>query len=595
MNGVAYEVEMQAKATGVDATSDQVLALADSIDATSKVCTNFDTAIAAAQAQLAQASLAAASAAAALQGAESKFAALEREATKAAKAVERAALKGGDTSALQSQAAAAAAAVGQQAMAVDKARAAATAAAAAETKLAGSLRTLEGAAKRAAVAQETAGKAGKSSAAGFRESLMATQGLMASTSPMIGRLGQLVQGIGSIGLAGVVIMAAVAVVALGAAFIGGAIAAMKFAIANDKVASKRLDEISKKAKENIKGLFSGIDTKPLLNALDRMASMFGSNTAAGHALKTLIETIMNPLIRAIEWLMPYAHELWNGMVYGALQVAIAVVSLRNAILRAIPASVKTAVRELIAKLDGLGLAFSIGKVIMYAVAAVLGVIGIALLAVGAAIGVAVATVYIIIDAFVGLWNGIMQLGPAISAVGDWFAELPGRVIGAIGELVSGALSALSGLAGEAMAAGAAFVQGLVDAIKSGVGAVADAAKSLAMAPVNAVKSVLKIKSPSGVMRIMGGYTAEGMAEGVEEGTPAVRSSIEDMVGLADVEAEGPTMRGDRSSTTTSTTTATTRGGNTYHVTINAPSGDAEDIRETFEAWLEGEAIAAGAA
>ena len=133
MNGAAYEVQMQASAVGVDATASQITALADSIDAASKVCTPFDSAMGAANAQMAQARAASATAASALQGAENKYAALEREATKAAKAMERAGAKGDQSAylALARQAHAATEAVAAQAIVVDKARDAATAAAAA--------------------------------------------------------------------------------------------------------------------------------------------------------------------------------------------------------------------------------------------------------------------------------------------------------------------------------------------------------------------------------------------------------------------------------------------------------------------------------
>jgi phage-related protein len=598
VNGVAYEVDVQAQGVGLDATASQIVALADSLDATSKVATVFDSAIGAAQAQLAQASLAAASAAAALTGAESKYAALEREATKAAKAVERMAMKGGDTSALQSQAQAAAAAVSQQAAAVDRARAAATAAAGAETKLAGSLRTLEGAAKKAAVAQEAAGAAGQR---GFTQSSQALDQLVQQASPASGQFLQMARSLGNAGVAGAVVMAVLAIAALGVALAGAAVSAMKFAIANDKVASARLTEISKRWKENIKGLFSGIDTKPLLNALDKLVAQFSASSAAGHALKTLIETIMNPLIRAIEWLTPYAHELWNGMVYGALQVAIAVVSARNAILRVIPESVKGAIRDLIAGFDGLGAAFTVGKIIIGAVAVVLGVVAVAFLALAAAIVIPLKVIWDCIQTIGTLaskfWEAAVGTGQAIAALAAWVWGGLSGAIDAVTDFVASCWDALTGWAGDAVDAAANFVQGIVDGIKAGVGAVADAASDLAQSALDAVTSSLGIASRSKVMFAMGGYTAEGMAEGVDEGAVDVQSSIEHMVGLADIDAKSPTMRGGSSQSTTSSTT-TSRGGNTYHVTINAPTGDGEDIRSTIEAWfqstLDAEALEVGA-
>lgn len=562
-DGAAYQIDIQAQAMGVDATAAQVNTLADALAAAEKVATPFDNALASASAQLAQAQQASAAAAESLSAAERKFGALEREATKAGKAVERYAAKGtGDIaglSALMAQSQMAQRAVLQQAAAVDKAKASATSAAAAEKKLADSMKTLEGAAKKSAAAHQAAGKAGQFSATGFKDSMMASQGLMASSSPMLGRLGQLYEGLGKGGVAGVAVMAATAMIALAGAFIGAAAAAAKYAIAGDKIAKQRLDKIVSQTTKNFAALFSKIDTKPLLNAMERMGNMLSTNTAAGHALQTLISTIMNPLIRAIEYLEPYAHELWNGMVLGALKVAIMVVRARNAIMRMIPESVKSAIKEFAARFDGLSAALSAGQVIFYVIAAVVGVLAVAFLSVAATIAVVVGFFGALVAA--AIW--------VVSAIWDMFS--------AVGSALGAAWDAVSDWASGAIDAAADFVQGLVQGIKDGVGAVADAAASLAQGAVDAVKGALGISSPSKIMMAMGGYTAEGFEGGIEGGTGGVRRAVEGMVTGGVTGPTGAAVTNNTSST----------GGNTYHVTIMAPTGDGQDIRSVFEAWLTG--------
>jgi hypothetical protein len=596
MDGAAYTIEMQAQAVGVGATASEVVALANAIDATAKVATTFDSAIAAAKAQLAQAANASAAAADGLRAAEGSYAGLEREATRAAKAIERASVKGNvDPSgmmALVVQAERAAQAVTAQAAAVDKAKASATAAAAEEKRLADALKSLEGAATKSATKLQSAGK---ESAQAFQKSGQSLDQLASQLSPTAGKFVQLKQAIGGAGVAGAVMLAAAAVAALVVGLGAAAFAAAKFAIAGDKVAKARLDKISKKAADAFASLFSGIKTTPLLNALDRMVESFGRNSAAGGALARLIERIMNPLIAGIEAVQPLAHELWNGLVYGALQVAIMVIRARNAILRIIPESVKGAIRDFIAKLDAMGIAFSAGKVIMYAVAAVLGVIAIAFVAVG-------ATIATVIGFFVGiiyaagwllgeLWDLATGAWDAISsfAAGVW--EGITSAVDAVTSFVSETASAIADWVSGAVQAGTDFVMGLAQGIADAASAVVDAAKELASSAVDAVTEALDIGSPSRVMRGKGRFGGQGLALGFKDEEGEVRGAVERLAGIADEETRpgagsGRVLKveGDKSSTSTV-------GGNTYQITIQAPSGDAEDIRSAFERWLTSSADA----
>jgi phage-related protein len=172
----------------------------------------------------------------------------------------------------------------------------------------------------------------------------------------------------------------------------------------------------------------------------------------------------------------------------------------------------------------------------------------------------------------GIANGFAIIGDWLSEIGGWFSDA-----------FSGAVDAIAGFVGDAYAAAADFVQGIIDGISDGVGAVADAAANLAQGALDAVTGLLGISSPSRVMRLVGGYTAEGMEEGLDAGAKGVRSSMQEMVGLADVDTGQPARRG--AGTQSTTTTTSTTGGNTYQITINAPSGDAEDIRATLEQWF----------
>ena len=116
-------------------------------------------------------------------------------------------------------------------------------------------------------------------------------------------------------------------------------------------------------------------------------------------------------------------------------------------------------------------------------------------------------------------------------------------------------------------------QGIAD----GVGSVVSAVKGLASSAVDAFSSSTESHSPSRLFQRKAYSIPQGAALGITEGQPLVSSALSTLVSPSDMApANSP-----------STTTSTTKGGNTYHVTINAPSGDAGDIKATFEAWLVG--------
>ncbi|WP_341856438.1 peptidoglycan DD-metalloendopeptidase family protein [Brachybacterium sp. GPGPB12] len=89
-------------------------------------------------------------------------------------------------------------------------------------------------------------------------------------------------------------------------------------------------------------------------------------------------------------------------------------------------------------------------------------------------------------------------------------------------------------------AGVDSAKGLVRGLESQLKNVEKASENLANKVISTVRSKLKIKSPSRVMRALGGFTGEGFQVGVEGMVPAVRRSLEslvtppDLAGLRDV-------------------------------------------------------------
>jgi hypothetical protein len=100
-----------------------------------------------------------------------------------------------------------------------------------------------------------------------------------------------------------------------------------------------------------------------------------------------------------------------------------------------------------------------------------------------------------------------ELGEQLYNVVEWLNELPDKVW------------ELSGQIGQAM------IDGIVNALVSGPGAILDAVGGLADAAIGGLKSVLGIASPSRVFKELGSQTSAGFALGIESGERGVGNSV----------------------------------------------------------------------
>lgn len=119
----------------------------------------------------------------------------------------------------------------------------------------------------------------------------------------------------------------------------------------------------------------------------------------------------------------------------------------------------------------------------------------------------------------GAWDAMTStVSSAIDGVIQFFMDLPGNILSALGDLGSLLLDA-----------GGQIVQGLIDGIQGAIGGVGDAIMSGVSGAVESFKSFLGIASPSKLFRQFGGYTMEGFALGIsdEESAPvrALRSAM----------------------------------------------------------------------
>lgn len=156
------------------------------------------------------------------------------------------------------------------------------------------------------------------------------------------------------------------------------------------------------------------------------------------------------------------------------------------------------------------------------------------------------------DLFKTIFGGVISViqaeGAGIKVVGEALGDAAFWIVTSFTK----AYQAVAGFFHDAYEIGSHFIDGLVDGIKSGWGRVTDTVNGLSHSVVEGMRNVLGIHSRSKVMFELGGYTAQGMEEGIEARTPRVRARMMDVMlptpkfGMAMPELPGE--RASRSST-----------------------------------------------
>lgn len=95
---------------------------------------------------------------------------------------------------------------------------------------------------------------------------------------------------------------------------------------------------------------------------------------------------------------------------------------------------------------------------------------------------------------------------------------------------AGIKSWFTGVVADARQMGVDMMRGMIAGVMSMASSIASAAANVVSSAISAAKSALKIKSPSRVFMEIGGYTAEGMAIGMEDGTGMIRDAASLLAG-----------------------------------------------------------------
>ncbi len=276
-----------------------------------------------------------------------------------------------------------------------------------------------------------------------------------------------------------------------------------------------LDVQVMKARENFAKIFAGAKVESFEKALQMVLSLLDENSSAAKALKFVVETILNPLFDAVATLGPAIKAFFQGMVIAALVVVIAVLKVRKAFKDAFGGDIAI---DLDLVKTGLYAGMAAVVVLTAAVAAL-----------------AVVMAAFVAGALVGL---MMLLAPVVLlmigvAAACFVAMLPLIILGvAVYGLYKAFVAARDAIAGmEWGSVGRNLMDGLLNGITSGAGAVLDSIRNLAANMTSTIKNALKIASPSKVFEEVGEFTSEGMAIGVERKSGSVTAAVGSMVSI----------------------------------------------------------------
>ncbi len=342
---------------------------------------------------------------------------------------------------------------------------------------------------------------------------------------------------------------------------------------------------SEKLKKNVSGIFGGLDIEPFLASLQKLVGLFEEGSAAGEAMRFLFESIFQPLIDQAAKATTAIEAFALGFLIGATKLYIAVKPIIRSLAEFFGFDDPTTA-------ETLDLAKRAGEALVPIVAGIA-----AAFAVLVAAGVAL----------VGL-----ALTPLILVAGQLVAAF--YVVSTVVDVVSGAFNAvvtyLNGLIPGFGDIGSQIVQGMINGILSGAAGVVGAVVNVATGAITAAKNALGIASPSKVFAELGGYTAEGFAEGVDDGAGDAQAAMTAMVEPpAPGEITAAALQAGSSSAAAASDGASASGAakgpaasggpalhieNLYLAGAKASQADAESLAEAITRLWQGDAAALGA-
>lgn len=310
------------------------------------------------------------------------------------------------------------------------------------------------------------------------------------------------------------------------------------------VAARRmldLNVLSTKLHERFDALFSGLNVEPLARMFQSVIGFFDESTATGHALKTLVSSLFQPMINAAGESTPFLKRFFQGIIIAALRTGIAVLRVRNWFRDTFGN------RSLFQGIDWMNLALSLGVGLFASLAT-----GVAVFA--GLVALAVAPLVLIGTNIYRFWTLGQRAYQMLTGL-DW-----GQV-------------------------GLNIANGITRGLERAKSAVLRSVRKLGSDLMQTFRSALDIHSPSRVFANLGAQIPAGIAVGVDAGADRANNAVSDVVDVPDSVRPMGASRGG---------TISISVGDVY---VNGASSaeQAEDFRDQMVRVLEGLMLQMGGA
>lgn len=285
-------------------------------------------------------------------------------------------------------------------------------------------------------------------------------------------------------------------------------------------------------RESVGRIFADVRIEGFLNALHEVVNLFSQSTETGRALHEIATDLFSPIFDQVGSGTPLVRRFFQGMVIAGLQVAIAVLRVRNAIVRTFGPGLR-------GDLDASTTAVNAGRLALLGLVAVVTLLAIPFAILGFAL--------------YRTWQQFQEIATVVTSVQD----------------------AIAGVSWESL--GRQIPAGIVDGMRAGVGLIRQQVTAIARTAEGALRDTLGIHSPSRVFAGLGVQVSRGLAAGVDSGSGAVADSVAGLGGVA------------TSAATQAAPTALGRSGTTVSigdVNVTLTSGTREEARAAGEAIVD---------
>jgi hypothetical protein len=269
-----------------------------------------------------------------------------------------------------------------------------------------------------------------------------------------------------------------------------------------KMKSLSLDSQTRKMRENFARIFAGLNVDKFLGGLKLVTDLFSQTTSTGKALKVIVETLFQPMIDFIGNQGILVKRFFQGLVIGALLLAIGVLKVRKVLKEAFGDT------EILKGIDLQKTAVLLG-------AAALGALVGALVGLAAALALVAAPFVLAAAQMYGWYRAVVGVYDLIAGID--FAEV-----------------------------GTNLINGFINGIKSGVARAVSAVRELGDKALKALKEKLQIFSPSRAFAKLGVQIPRGVAVGVRAGTGEAAGAVRQMAARTEGEYEPGTEGGGAS-------------------------------------------------